>query len=62
MVARISEELCNQLRKKVDLKIAKNVRQQLDGLLATVLESRIQSSLTVAQTDWTALLEKKWRR
>lgn len=55
----MSEKVGCQLRKKIDTKIEKAVRQQSGALLPAILESEIQASLHVAQTDCTASLEKK---
>lgn len=55
----MSEELGSQLRTKSDAKIKSAVPQQLDTLLAAVLESEIQSLPDTAQTGWTALLRRK---
>lgn len=59
MVRRVSEDFGNELHTEIDTKIKKKMCQFWDALLPALLNSEIQASLNIAQTNWTALLKGK---
>lgn len=62
LVPSVGAGLCSHLRTLSDSKIKAALRQKLDILLLTVLESEIQALKNAARTYWIASLEWPWRK